>query len=286
MRIRRILLFVFVVLAIGSAPSYAAPKNEFFAMNTIARGEPAIATDLVASTGFAGIGGNALDSEMPKAMALRGLEFFSGYLVISFTPQPTTSREALRSWYRSIAPRHPVLWLAIEKVSSGQASALSLADDQAVSIVIERVRELADDAKEFGVSISLYHHSGYWMDRFEQSLTLLEAINRPNVGTTFNLCHWLKVEGATRDPLPVIKRGLPRLQFVTINGADTGDTKSMNWDRLIQSLERGSYDVRGFVGVLIKSGYAGPIGFQGYGITDDPRNVMTRSMKFWQSIDR
>jgi hypothetical protein len=32
---------------------------------------------------------------------------------------------------------------------------------------------------------------------------------------TFNLCHWLKVEGAERDPVPVLRAALPRLMFVT-----------------------------------------------------------------------
>jgi sugar phosphate isomerase/epimerase len=263
----------------------ARPTNEFFAMDTIARGDAETATRLVEQTGFAGVGGQALDVAMPRTIAAHGLTFYSGYLVMSFTPQPTTSREALVAWYRAIAPLRPALWLAIEKVSDAAGKPLPFDDARANDIVTARLREMADDARPFGVRVSLYHHTGYWMNRFEQSLSLLRAVDRDNVGATFNLCHWLKVEGSKADPRPLIRGALPHLQFVTINGADDGETQSMNWDRLIQPLDQGSYDVRPFVREVVKTGYEGPVGLQGYGIVGEPDDVMARAMKVWDAID-
>ena len=49
------------------------------------------------------------------------------------------------------------------------------------------------------------------------------AAIRSGVGATFNLCHWLKVEGDI-DPTSMLKAAMPRLMFVSINGADGGDT--------------------------------------------------------------
>lgn len=117
-------------------------------------------------------------------------------------------------------------------------------------------------------------------------MRVADRLNRPDVGVTFNLCHWLKVEGAERDPVPVLRAALPRLMFVTISGADTGDTRTMGWDRLIQPLDSGSYDLGRFVRQFQSLGYTGPVGFQGYNIKAEPLEVLTRSMAAWRSFNR
>ena len=102
---------------------------------------------------------------------------------------------------------------------------------------------------------------------------------------TFNLCHWLKVEGADRDPVPVLRAALPRLMFVSISGADTGDTRAMSWDRLIQPLDAGSYDLGAFLRTLRTVGYTGPVGFQGYNIKGEPRDILARSIAAWRTFN-
>ncbi len=72
--------------------------------------------------------------------------------------------------------------------------------------------------------------------------------------------------------------------FITINGADKGNTRQMGWDRLIQPLDAGSYDVASFVRSAIDVGYRGPFGFQGYGIHQEPREVLQRTMNKWRAI--
>ena len=101
---------------------------------------------------------------------------------------------------------------------------------------------------------------------------------------TFNLCHWLKVEGSERDPLPLIEAAMPRLNFITINGADAGDTQKLSWDKLIQPLGRGSYDVRAFVAKVRTTGYRGPFGFQGYGIKMDSKELLKETMVGWRKM--
>src|SRR5690606_7916459 len=100
---------------------------------------------------------------------------------------------------------------------------------------IASVREIADHASALGVKVSLYPHTGFWLERFPDAVRVANGVDRENVGVTFNLCHWLKVEGDV-DPIPAISKDAARLQFVTINGSDGGDTKSMGFVRLIQPL--------------------------------------------------
>jgi hypothetical protein len=72
--------------------------------------------------------------------------------------------------------------------------------------------------------------------------------------------------------------------FVTINGADSGKTKKMDWKRLIQPLGTGTYDLTFLLRVLRSSGYRGPIGLQGYGIKMEPRQLLKQSMDGWREL--
>lgn len=108
--------------------------------------------------------------------------------------------------------------------------------------------------------------------------------------TLFSLLAASSVAGATNPffAMDTIARGgpdaMPRLMFITISGADTGDTKAAGWNRLIQPLGSGSYDVASFMRKVWAAGYNGPVGFQGFGITQEPRAVVAKTMEFWREM--
>jgi hypothetical protein len=114
-------------------------------------------------------------------------------------------------------------------------------------------------------------------------LRIADKLDRKDVGVTFNLCHWLKVDGL-RDPEYVLRRAVPRLMFVTINGADSGETQKKGWKQLIQPLGSGTYDVTVLLRILRAAGYRGPIGLQGFGIGMDSRELLTNSIRAWNDI--
>ncbi len=70
---------------------------------------------------------------------------------------------------------------------------------------------------------------------------------------------------------------------VTINGADQG---GRNWAKLIQPLDRGSYDVAIVLRKLQALRFAGPIGLQHYGIGGDARENLAQSMAGWRLLQR
>jgi hypothetical protein len=72
---------------------------------------------------------------------------------------------------------------------------------------------------------------------------------------------------------------------VTINGADA-DVGRPDWRRLIQTLDRGTFDVAGLLRQLRRLGYTGPIGLQGYGIGGDRRANLAASMAAWRKLSR
>ena len=179
--------------------------------------------------------------------------------------------------------RDTTLWLAVQKVQRN-GTPLAKSSPEADDVALAKLREIPDYAKTRGVRVALYPHTGLWIERVEDAMRVADKLNRADVGVTFNLCHWLKVEGSERDPLPLQKAAMPRLMFVTINGADNGNIKGMSWDRLIQPLGSGSYDVAAFMEKVWAAGYTGPVGFQGYGIKQEPREVLMNTMNAWRKM--
>jgi sugar phosphate isomerase/epimerase len=280
MKIPRLLLFC---LAIVGALGRAAPANPFFAMDTIAKGGPDVVVPLLKEFGYAGLGGAAGDRAMALALAQAGLKFFNGYLTLQLHAERSALDEKLRAKLDAMQDLDTTLWLAIAKVNRDNqplAPGTPAGDD----IAAAQLKEIADYAAARGVKVALYPHTAQWFEHFEAAIAMARRLNHPAVGVTFNLCHWLKVEGSERDPVPLLKAALPRLMFVTINGADTGDTRTMAWNRLIQPLGDGSYDVGAFLRKLRAIGYTGPIGFQGYGIKAPPREVLGRTMDAWKRM--
>jgi hypothetical protein len=94
------------------------------------------------------------------------------------------------------------------------------------------------------------------------------------------LCHWLRIEGG-KNLEELLKSAMPYLFVVTINGADSG---GKDWKTLIQTLDRGTFDMRNFLETLNKFNYTGPIGLQGYGIGGDAYKNLKNSMGAWRRL--
>ena len=152
-------------------------------------------------------------------------------------------------------------------------------DERAVTLV----REMSDLAKDSGSELLLYPHTGDWIERIEAACRVADKVDRPNVGVMFNLCHWLRVD-ASRDYRPLLQKAMPRLRAVSINGADVRDEKP-GWNRYIQPLDAGSFDVATFLKTLRELGFNGPVGLQCYGIGGDAREHLARSMAAWQKFN-
>ena len=258
----------------------AADRPPFFAMDTAARLEPAECAQVLADLGYAGLGGRPATAKAhAAALQSKGLVFFNGYHVTNFGYGQTELPADLAKAVDDLAGTGSTLWLGINKVAF--PAGVRAGPEYGDTIVVPQLKQLLAYAKPKGVKVSLYPHTGFWAEQFEVCLRVANKVDDPNLGVTFNLCHWLKVEGSERDSLQLIKEALPRLNFITINGADTGDTQKLGWDKLIQPLGRGSYDVGAFVAKTRAAGYRGPFGFQGFGIKMDSKELLKETMEGW-----
>jgi sugar phosphate isomerase/epimerase len=257
-----------------------AGPNPFFAMDTATvdpnHKTPAQQAQMLKELGYDGLAvgyeraGSLAD--LLRELDQRDLQLFAVYAGINIDPGAQPYDPTLKQAMEILEGRNAILWIFAQ--SKEHKPSELRGDPRAVEIL----RELADEAARHKVRISLYHHNAFWLETVEDAVRLAEKAARPNVGVTFNLCHWLRVSDE-RDAQAVIARAMPWLSVVNINGADI---EGKDWKTLIQTLDRGTFNMTGFLETLRDAGYTGPIGFQGYGIGGDAYDNLKRTMAAWE----
>jgi sugar phosphate isomerase/epimerase len=252
--------------------------NPFFALHNCTKDDKpctaACQAEMLKELGYAGISHSGVEGipEMLEALDKNGLKMFTDYVGARLDAQKPPYDPKLPGVIQSLKGRETMIWLYIQ---SGEHKPSSPEGDaRAVAIV----RELADLAAESGLRVALYPHFGFWLERVEDAVRVAKQADRKNVGVTFNLCHWLKVDGVETMKAR-LELARPYLYVVTVNGADAG---GKGWEQLIQPLDRGSFDMVPFLKTLRELGFTGPIGFQCYGIKGDRREILKRSMDAWR----
>jgi sugar phosphate isomerase/epimerase len=286
----RLLLLVGTVTATaqerpGDPPAAAAPRP-FYAMdNSFMRPGLDLAgqLDLVKELGFAGVAWREQPVEQVAAAAAalsqRGLTMFAIYCAARVTADGDLTHSPDLPKLMAALKGHPtIVWLHIG--GKGPALATLTGDEPAV----KRLRQLADVAAAHGLRVAVYPHYGEWTARFEDATRLAQAVNHERFGVTFNLCHALAAGEERRIPeLLESARGV--LMTVTLNGADAGVT-GPKWDRLIRTLDQGTFDARGLLRKLDDIRFNGPVGFQSYNIPGDAKAVLTPTMAVWRELTR
>lgn len=264
----------------AQAPAPAAPglPFPFFAMDTgtrdAAHATPESQAAMLHSLGYAGVDHSGLNGlpEFANTLAPHGLKLFAVYsgMSIDGDADPAAHDGALAA----LQDQGVCLWLPL---TSQRWPPSSPAGD---ALAVPLVRQLGERAAACGVRIAIYPHTGFWAERVEDAVRVAAKVDLPNVGATFNLCHWLRVAG-DQDVVAALYHAAPRLFLATVNGADQG---ASDWQGLIQTLDRGTVDVYGVLVALHEFGYAGPVGLQGYGIGGDVEDNLRRSMTAWRAF--
>jgi sugar phosphate isomerase/epimerase len=275
-------LFVLVASGLGAPAAGGLPPNPFFALcmdtHDAKKRSMAEQAELLKELGYAGAGHLWLDQlpERLQTLDAVGLKLFQVYLRLDLAPD-------------SKSPHDPRLkeMLPLFQGRSTQIAALMIggkpSDEALDPRAVELLRQIADLARPVGVQVVLYPHTGDWLERVEDAIRIAGKVDRSNVGIMFNLCHWLRTD-RERNYRPLLERAGSRLLAVSINGADTFDDQP-GWDRYIQPLDRGSFEIAVFVRTLRELNYSGPIGLQCYGLGGDAREHLARSMAAWRRMN-
>lgn len=272
---------VMALLSTGHSATAAEKEHPFFAFdNGVGRDvgmKPDQQAELLADLGYQGIGYTGVNNipALLQAFDAHGLKVFSTYLKVDLAPNAVPYDPGLPEAIKQFKSHGTALWVHLH----GARSPSDELDDRAVTVL----REIADMAQASGLNVVLYPHVGFYVSNNADALRVVKKVDRPNVGTSFNLCHFLKQQNAA-EMERVITESAPHLMLVSINGADSGDTPKMGWDRLIQTLDRGTFDVSHLLQLLDKVGYKGPVGLQCYAIKGDVRENLKRSKEAWDKL--
>lgn len=274
MKFLSILLATMILWAAMPLVAASPLTNPFFAFdNGTGRDQHVPLEDqaeLVKRTGYAGLGftGTQHIPEMLQALESRGLKLFSIYVAAHIDGDKPSYEPGLPEAIRQLQGHGTVIWLTVRGTApDGDARAAAV------------VREIADMAAASGLRVALYPHFGMYVGRMEDALRVVKNVDRPNVGVTFNLAHFLAAKDEPNLDVR-LHEVLPHLFMVSINGAEHAG----GWDRLIQPLDRGEFDVYALLKKLVAMGYHGPIGLQCYQVPGDREENLTRSMAAWRKF--
>jgi sugar phosphate isomerase/epimerase len=282
---KRILFFVIFINIIGLISCLSQSKkldNIFYCFNNAVRMLPNAPVGyeeqakLIKRLGYYGISGSGEESyfEFRKALDKVGLAIPETYISLKIDSGVPSYNPLLKELIKDSKDRGLLITLHLH-------SELYKNNKEKGDIKFAEVlTELADFAAKYNVKIAVYPHIWNYCETFGHTLKLVKMVNRPNLGAVFNLCHFLKVEGQEQ-MADQIKNAVPNIFMVSICGSDVGDTKNMDWDRLIQPLGEGSFDTYSLVKLLKDNGYNGMFGLQCYNIKLDCEVALTKSMDVW-----
>ncbi len=286
----RIKLVLIAALVMVTFPLSAQKKlnNIFYVQNTMwgFKNAPQTATEkakLLKTIGFDGLEGFGYQDffELKKALEKEGLGMPVNYVELNFEaggkPDNTSAGE-INEMIRASA-KGAVIYFHLHSNSYKNDP------ENGDQVVTDILREMSDYAAPFGVKFCVYPHRSFYCETVAHSVKLAKLVDRKNFGAAMNLCHLLKVEGSEGIDSR-IKEFAPFLFAVNICGADDGETRKFDWNRLIQPLGEGSFDTYRFVKLLRDNGYTGPFGLQCYNLTGDVSEVLTRSLETWKEYKK
>jgi sugar phosphate isomerase/epimerase len=228
---------------------------------------------LLKDLGYAGIEYHLDPAELPKmleALDKHGLKMFGMYTV------PTLEQgipDNWGDWIKLLKGRPTRIEMAIrsKKVKSS--------DPAGDKLGVAMVKKVSDFCGDTGPVVSIYPHTRNWTERVEDGVRMAKLSGRKNVGTNFNLVHWQWVK-QTRPLEEILAAALPHLFLVTLNGLKgPKDSKQK-----IRPLDESDYDLAGFLKLVKKVGYTGPVGLQCWSIKDPAAEHLKRSIATWRTL--
>lgn len=145
------------------------------------------------------------------------------------------------------------------------------------------LRRLLAAAEPRGITLSLYPHSSYWLERLEDAVRLCRQLDHPRLGAVFAGFHWYAVDGKH---LPErLEEAAPFLRSANICGSRRrpGGT---GLPPTIEPLDEGELDNFALLGLLRAAGYRGMVGIQGYSVGGDVYAKLKRSLAAFRHLER
>jgi len=233
--------------------------------------------EMLEELGFDGAGHVGLENVAERVRTLdeAGLKLFLIGLRVNLAAKDQPYLAQVKEALPLVKGRNVAMYVTLVGMKPG--------DPAGEPIAVPILRELANLARESGVHVVLYPHTGDWLVRMDHAVRLARKVDRPNLGVIFNLCHFLRNE----DPATLhaaIESARPHLFLVSINGAEPEAKSEPGWAKLIQPLDQGTLDIYALLKTLDKLDYTGPIALMCYGIGGDAKEHLAGSIAEWRRL--
>lgn len=209
---------------------------------------------LAKSMGFSGMEKEGIDglSKTLRELDKQHLKLFTMYININLDNADQPYDPRLEDVFKQLKGRGTMPWFYVTSSKFKPSSA------ETDPVAIPILQKVADMAAKYKLKIMVYPHKGYWIQSVEDALRVVKKADRKNLGFTFNLCHFLAVEGLQADEkfIPLVEASIPYLFAISLNGADHPTEKILQsqnvWDSFIQPLGSGNYDTFRYLEAFIK----------------------------------
>ena len=207
-----------------------------------------------------------------------GLPVAAYYTVLEIGQDPPEGGHSLEEVIDHLPPG-AVLEVAISMAGATPSDASR--DDEVIALLLPLVAR----ARSRGVTLSLYHHIWFLLERIEDCVRIAEKVNDPALRVSFCGYHWFAVDG--RDLEGKIKLAAPWMRLANLSGSRTAPEDAKHAGCLPKTIEPvgdGDFPLAEFVRSLAAVGYRGPVGFQGFKIGGAPAETLPRSLNAWNAV--
>jgi len=211
--------------------------------------------------------------EFFDAMERHGIKVTASYISLPVMEEGAEIPAEIEEHMRNLKGRGTIVWLTL---SNGKAT-----DPAAVATI----RKFCDLAAGLGLEVVLYPHVGFKTNTAAECERLRKLADRPNLGISFNLCHFICQEDSAGLEA-TLKALAPHLKIVQIHGADEMPPGRPDWPRLVQPLGQGTFDMRRVIRTLDEIGYQGPVNLQCYSIKLPAAKHLAASMEAWKILTK
>ena len=138
-------------------------------------------------------------------------------------------------------------------------------------------------AAQRDLTLALYPHVNFWLERIEDAVRLCRAIDHPRLRMVFCGYHWYAVDGTRLSAL--LTEAAPFLVSANL----CGSSRLTNGGRMpatIEPLDEGELDNFAVLGALRATGFSGMVGIQGYSVGGDVYAKLRRSLAAFRDIER
>lgn len=142
---------------------------------------------------------------------------------------------------------------------------------------IEWLLRLLEKAKARDITLSLYHHLGFWQERIEDCVRIAEKINDPSLRVSFSGYHWYACD--RKDLEAKLTLAKPWLHLVNLSGSRPAKGFANVLSATVEVVGEGEFPLHEFIKLLRKIGYEGSVGFQGFMLGGYPPITLPRSLE-------